>query len=114
MIESSTIQPKNQAGDPEQKLMVRGLVYLEKKNDPVEVQRGMVILGQDEQKAGVVAAIVLDCPSQESTYILLGHVPPTSDYRLIPLKLIDRISGNTIWLRATTAVIEKLPRHQSD
>ena len=114
MTELSTIQPKKQAGAPEQKLMVNGLIYLEQLDDPFEVQRGMVILGQDEQEAGVVAAIVLDCPSQKSTHILLGHVPPTSDYRLVPLKLVDRIAGKTVWLRVTTAEIEKLPQHQSD
>ena len=114
MTESGTIQPKNQADASEQKLMVRGLIYLEQMDEPLEVQRGMVILGQNEQEAGVVAAIVLDCPSQKSTHILLGHVPPTSDYRLIPLKLVDRIAGKKVWLRVTTAEIENLPRHQSD
>ena len=113
MTESRIIQPNDQVGEPEQKLMVSSLVYLKQMDDPVEVQRGMIILGQDEQEAGVVAAIVLDCSSQKSTHILLSHVPPTSDYRLIPLKLVDRIAGKTVWLRVTTAEIEKLPRHQS-
>jgi hypothetical protein len=74
----------------------------------------MIILGQDEQEVGVVAAVVLDCRSKKSTHILLGHVPPTSDYRLIPLKLIDRIDGEKVWLRASSGKIGKLPLHQPD
>ena len=104
----------DQVGAPEQKLMVSSLVYLEQMDDPVEVQRGMMILGQNGQEAGVVAAVVLDCRSQEVTHILLGHVPPTSVYRLIPLKLIDRIDGESLWLRASSEKIEKLPIHQPD
>ncbi len=99
---------------PAVKLLVSGLVKLEQKNDPIELQRGMAILLQDEYAAGVVAAIVLDCHSQEVTHILLGHVPPTSDYRLIPLPLIERIDRETVWLRASLADIEKLPLHQPD
>ena len=114
MTESSSIQANDPAGASEQKLMVSSLFYLEQMDDPVEVKRGMVLLGQDEQQAGVVAAVVLDCCSQKGTHILLGHVPPTSDYRLIPLKLIDRIGGETIWLRASSEEIEKLPIHQPD
>ncbi len=114
MTESRIIQPNDQVGAPEQKLMVSSLLYLEQMDDPVEVQRGMMILGQDEQEVGVVAAVVLDCRSQEVTHILLGHVPPTSVYRLIPLKLIDRIDGESLWLRASSEKIEKLPIHQPD
>ena len=99
---------------PVVKLLVSGLVKLEQKNDSVELRRGMAILLQDEYAAGAVAAIVLDCQSQEVTHILLGQVPPTSDYRLIPLSLIDRIDRETVWLRASVADIEKLPVHQPD
>ena len=114
MTGSRSIQPNDQVGAPEQKLMVSSLVYLEQMDDPVEVQRGMMILGQDGQEAGMVAAIVLDCRNQESTHILLGHVPPTSVYRLIPLKLIDRIDGESLWLRVSSEKIENLPIHQPD
>ena len=114
MTESRSIQPNDQVGAPEQKLMVNSLVCLVQMDDPVEVHRGMMILGQNEQAVGVVAAVVLDCRSQKSTHILLGHLPPTSDYRLIPLRLIDRIDEGTVWLRVTTEAIEKLPRHQPD
>ena len=99
---------------PAVKLLVSGLVKLERKSDSVELRRGMAILLQDEYAAGVVAAIVLDCPSQEITHILLGQVPPTSNYRLIPLLLIDRIDREAVWLRASVADIEKLPVHQPD
>ena len=112
MTESRRVEPKDQVGPPEQKLMVSSLVYLDQMDDLVEVQRGMVIMGHDEQEAGVVAAVILDFRSQKSTHILLGQVPPTSDYRLIALNLIDRIDGETVWLRASFAEIGELPRHQ--
>ena len=114
MTEPRSIQPNDRIGAPEQKLMVSSLVYLEQLDDPVEVQRGMMIMGKDKQEAGVVAAVILDCRSQKDTHILLGHIPPTSDYRLIPLNLIDRIDGETLWLRASFEEIEKLPMHQPD
>jgi len=114
MTEPRSIQPNNQVGVPEQKLMVSSLVYLEQMDEPVEVRRGMMIMGQDNQEAGAVAAVVLDFRSQKGTHILLGHLPPTSDYRLIPLNLIDRIDGETLWLRASFEEIEKLPMHQPD
>jgi hypothetical protein len=94
--------------------MASSLVYLEQIDSPVEVRRGMMIIGQDKQVAGVVAAVVLGCRSQRGTHILLGHLPPTSNYYLIPLKLIDRIDGETVWLRASSEEIEKLPQHQPD
>jgi hypothetical protein len=114
MTELRSIEPYDQDGPPEQKLMVSSLVYLDQMDDPVEVQRGMMIMGQDKQEAGMVAAVVLDCHSQKGTHLLLGHLPPTSDYRLIPLNLIDRIDGETVWLRASFEEIEKLPMHQPD
>ena len=114
MTESRSIQPNDRVSAPEQNLMVSSLVYLEQMNDPAEVQRGMMIMGQDKQEAGVVAAVVLDCRSQKATHLLLGQVPPTSDYRLIPLNLIDRIDGEMVWLRAAVEEIEKLPMHQPE
>ena len=114
MTESRSTQPNDQVGAPVQKLMVSSLVHLEQLDGPVEVQRGMMILGHDELEAGVVAAVVLDCRNQRVTHILLGHVPPTSDYRLIPLKLIDRIDGQKVWLRASSGKIGALPLHQPD
>ncbi|MCP4357007.1 MAG: DUF2171 domain-containing protein [Chloroflexi bacterium] len=99
---------------PAAKLLVSSLVKLEQKNEPVELRRGMAILLQDGYAAGTVAALALDRYRHEVTHILLGHVPPTSDYHLIPLPLIERLEGETVYLRASAADIEKLPTHQSN
>jgi hypothetical protein len=112
MTKPETIQLNDQGGAPEQKLMISSLICLEQRDNPVEVERGMVIIGRDGPEAGVVAAVVVDCHSQKGSHILLGQVPPTADYRLIPLNLIDRIDGETVWLRASSEEIEELPRHQ--
>lgn len=99
---------------PERKLLVAGIVHLEGKRGPVEVERGMPILAQDGTGAGAVAAVVMDRHCHRVTHVLLGHVPPTAVYRLAPVSLIERIDGKTLWLRALTEEIEKLPVYQPD
>lgn len=96
-----------------QKLLVSGLVKLGEETGPVALQRGMPVRSEEGVEIGVVAA-VLDLPGQETTCFLLGYVPPTAVYRLVPLTLIDRIDGETIWLRVTNEALATLPIHQPD
>lgn len=79
-----------------------------------EVARGMPVLVQDGSMVGTVAAIVQSGPTQAISHILLGQVPPTAVYRLIPLDLLDRLDGECLWLRATRQQIAMLPAHQPD
>ena len=102
----------DQAITSAQKLLVSGFIYLEQATEPVAIWRGMPIVACDGQAAGSVAALLLDCQSRIVTHILLGYVPPTAVYRLIPLYLIDRIIAGTVWLRVISEDIEKLPVHQ--
>jgi hypothetical protein len=97
-----------------QKLLVSELIQLEQDAEAVRVQRGMPIRAADETAVGVVAAVVLDCRSRKVTHLLLGQVPPTAVYRLIPLSLIDRIDGETVCLRTTASKIVHLPLHQPE
>ncbi len=100
---------------PAQKLLVSSLIRLGKPEAGlVELRRGMAVVDQAGQEAGAVAAVVLDCARQTITQVLLGHLPQTADYRLIPLSLIDRIDEGTVWLSITGADIENLPIHQPD
>jgi sporulation protein YlmC with PRC-barrel domain len=109
------VQTNNSTKLPDQKLMVSGTIHLEQiDSTPIEVQRGMIILTREGVEAGRVAAMVIDCRSEEVTHVLLGHVPPTSDYRLVSLNLIDRVDRDVIQLRVTSEDIEKLPVHQPD
>lgn len=79
-----------------------------------EVARGMPVLAQDGRMVGIVAAVVQSGPAPTISHILLGQVPPTAVYRLIPLDLLDRVDGGRIWLCATRQQIAVLPIHQPD
>lgn len=99
---------------PVRKLFIRHLVRLSRQTDPVEIQRGDVVFAQDGVETGVVAAIMVDCQRQEATHFLLGFVPPTAVYHLVPLSVIDRIDEKTIWLKIPSEGIQNLPRHRPD
>lgn len=102
------------AAAPGRKLLVGGLARLEPAAGLVTLRRGMPVRSKDGVETGAVAAVVVDLPGQEVTHFLLGHVPPTAVYHLAPLNLIDRIDGETVWLRVTNEEIAALPIHQPD
>lgn len=79
-----------------------------------EVRRGMSVLAADGVPVGVVAAVVCHEPAHTLTHILLGQTPPTAVYRLIPLEFLDRIDGQSLWLRVSAAQIAGLPIHHPD
>jgi len=114
MQKEETIRPDDLANTRVQKLLVRGFIKLEPETVPILLQRGMTILARNGVTVGAVAAVVLNCPQQEITYLLLGQIPPTAVYRLIPLALIERIDGEMVWLRIPSEKISALPLHQSD
>jgi hypothetical protein len=95
---------------PRRRLLVGGWIA------PVEgeVTRGMLALAEDGSIVGVVAAVVQTGPARTITHLLLGQVPPTAVYRLIPLDLLDRLDGERIWLRASPQQIGALPIYQPD
>ncbi len=99
---------------PGQKLLVRHWVRLNQQTTLVEIRRGDAVFAQDGVEVGFVAAIMLDCHHQEATHFLLGFLPPTAVYHLVPLSLINRIDEKTVWLKITTKGIEKLPKHKPD
>ena len=105
---------KTTAVPPVRKLLISHLIRLNRQTDLVEIQRGDVVFAQDGVDVGVVAAIMVDCHRQEATHFLLGFVPPTAVYPLVPLPLIDRIVEKTIWLKITSEGIHYLPRHQPE
>lgn len=111
MTESKTIQTDDVSTVPAQKLLVSGFVHLKPGCGPVELRREMLILTIDGQEAGMIAAVVVNCHEREVTHVLLGRVPPTSEYRLIPISLISQVSKEAVWLRITVNGIEDLPLH---
>ena len=96
--------------DQAQRIFERGLICLEQTNGlTVEVTRGMAIMTNEGQEAGKVAAIVVDSASQQVTHLLLGHLRPSPDYRLIPVNLIEQIAQETVLLGIGSQTVESLP-----
>jgi hypothetical protein len=93
---------------PAHKLLVSAVVLLDH-GDTVELQRGAAIKDVNGVAVGVVAAVVMDCRTREVTHVLLGKVPPTAVYRLIPLSLIQSMIEGSLWLGIDTPVVSKLP-----
>ncbi len=114
MQKEKSIQPDSPDATPIQKLLISGFITLTPDSDPTLLQRGMAVLAQDKVDVGAVAAVVLNCGRQELTHFLLGQIPPTAVYRLIPLSLIDRLDGEMVWLHIPSDKVSTLPLHQSD
>lgn len=100
--------------DLPEKLMVSGLVYLEREDSsPVEVRRDMTILTREGQPAGKVAAVVIDNDSQKVTHVLLGRLQPGPEYRLVPVDLIEQVHEETVRLDIWSEAVESLPIRQT-
>ncbi|HMR68591.1 MAG TPA: hypothetical protein PKE64_31670 [Anaerolineae bacterium] len=96
---STTAQP--------QWLFESGLVYLDR--SPVEIKRGMAILGQDGRKAGQVAAVVLRNGCPPVTHLLVNSQSQPPAYRLVPIDLIKQVSEETVWLHLSRKDVAHLP-----
>ncbi|MFQ5418729.1 MAG: PRC-barrel domain-containing protein [Anaerolineae bacterium] len=102
--------PNNERAE---KIMINGRIHLARPDNPeVEVRRGMMVKTRDGQEAGMVAAVIMDEQSQNVSYVLLCHLPVTSDYRLIPVNLIAQVSEEAIHLNIHSDVVEELAIHQ--
>ena len=113
MSKEKNTLPNDLETTPKQKLLTSGWIKCQQEADTLLLQRGMRILAQDGCALGAVAALVLDCPSQVITHILLGQIPPTAVYRLIPLSLIAKID-EVVWLQIPSADIARLSLYQRD
>ncbi len=98
--------------ETQNKVMVNGRFHFPHNPAIVEVQRGMIILTCVGEKAGFSAGVVVKQGKEEASFVLLGRLPVTSEYRQIPISIIDRIEEETIHLNVTCAEILKLPLHQ--
>ena len=94
-------------------MMVSGQIHLEGADGPpVEVRRCMAVLSHEGHELGMVAAVCLDPHTQDVTVVLLGRLPVTSDYRLIPIDLIDHVSEDTVHLRIMAESVRELAQHE--
>ncbi|MFQ5401022.1 MAG: hypothetical protein ACE5E7_15665 [Anaerolineae bacterium] len=80
----------------------------------VEVRRCMRVRSCDGREVGFVAAVMIDELKQEATHVLLGRLPVTPIYRLIPIHLIDQIDEETVHLNIQSNAVEELSIHQPD
>ena len=91
------------------RIMVNGRVSLPHSGiRSVEIKRGMIILANTGVEAGFSAGVVVPQEDDYAAYVLLGRLPVTSEYRLIPTELIDHIDGENIHLNVHCDEILKL------
>ena len=90
------------------KLFAGGRIRLQHRPEAAEVRRGMPILARDGEALGVVAAVVVDAGTHQATHLLLCHVPPTAEHRLIPLSLVGALEADVVHLRTTPAEVAQL------
>jgi len=74
----------------------------------------MPVLVEDGTIVGAVAAVVQTGADRTVTHLLLGQIPPTAEYRLIPLGLLDRLDGDGVCLRASRRQVLELPSYESE
>ncbi len=101
-------------GVQQNRIMVNGRVSLPHNNTrSVEVNRGMAIFTNTGVEAGFSAGVIVPQDGDEIDCILLGRLPVTSEYRLIPIGLINHIDGGNIHLNVHCDQILKLHLHQT-
>lgn len=114
----SVRKPINQSGDSKelaQKIMVHGFICFESSCAlSLEVRRGMTILSKEELEVGQVAAVVLDGNTQKATHILLGRLPETRGYWMVPVDLISEVRDDIVLLGISADVMDKLPLWRSE
>lgn len=94
------------------RMLVAGQVRLKGANaPPVEVRRCMAVLSCNGRELGMVAAVLLDPKTQEVTAVLLGRLPVTAEYRLIPINLIEYVSEDVVHLHITAESVAELSHH---
>ncbi len=96
------------------RVMENGRILIPNHTTPILICRGMSILTRTGNKAGFSAGVVVPLGAEEATHILLGRLPVTSEYRLIPVALIAQIDlgKEAIYLNIDCVAILQLPLHQ--
>ena len=106
--------PENHDWDQDnnpRKLMVRGFVCPRSTcGQSIMIRRGMLICSKEGLEVGQVAAVVLDPIHRKATHILLGRLPETRGYWLVPVDLIAGVSDENVRLSVSIQAVETLPR----
>lgn len=110
-------EPVNQEGGSSellQKLMVSGFV---RPDDSCalyfEVRRGLPVFSEEGLEVGKVAAVILNGDSCIATHILLGRLPESIGYWLVPVELVAEVDDGKVQLSIPDGAVETLPRWHS-
>lgn len=102
------------AGCAEGKLMVSGTIRLDRDGgQTLQVRRGMSIWTSDGQEAGKVAALVVGRDGEPASHILLGRLPEVMGYLCIPVELIQKVEGESVYILVPSQEVNDLPAWRS-
>lgn len=91
-------------------LIVSGAIFPEQAGDTaVDVKRGMLILTNEGQEAGWVAAVIVDRQDQHVTHILLSRLGELLEYRIVPIALVAQVHEEEVRLCIFSQVVNTLP-----
>ena len=94
-----------------EKVMVNGRFHLPNRAI-IDIHRGMIIMTSVGEQAGFCAGVIVKQGDKDASFVLLGRLPVTSEYRQIPVNLINHIEAETIHLTINCDEILKLLLHQ--
>ena len=94
-----------------ERVIVNGRFHLPN-SATIDIRRGMIIMTSVGEKAGFCAGVIVKQSDEYASFVLLGRLPVTSEYRQIPINLIDHIEAETIHLNVDCAEILKSVLHQ--
>lgn len=95
-------------GDHLAHLMVSGQV------DTIDIRRGMIVVDGSDEVIAFVAGILLSDDKVRATHLVLGHVPPTDDYRLTPVELIQAVDAERVCLCLEEGGWHNLVKYQTE
>jgi len=77
-----------------------------------EVQRGMPVIDESGVEIGHIAGVAVGRDNERVTALLLGSVPPSGDYRLIPVVYVKSVVLGQVHLHLRSAGLNKLPLYE--
>lgn len=73
------------------------------------VHRGMTVNCSEGREVGKVAAVAVGSGSGQAFCLILGYLPQKELYQSLPIRWIDRVDGESIYLNVCFDEIQELP-----
>lgn len=80
----------------------------------VEVYRGMVVVDESEEPIAFVAGVLIAGGQTRVSHLLIGRLPPTDDYRMVPVGRLAAVLPDRIGLTMASREWDRLPRHKRE